>query len=387
MIAYVPNNSTDKPPGPDHPIWSLHDHSAWKSTSKFPIYAVPGMIGAEMMEQASLYSGNVSEVPYGENITALYNPDADDYVRLWTEIHVATTNTLPTIWTFILVCIGVLVFVVVSISGLMHCIQSRRRSSLQRRVISGEVNLEAMNIKRLIVPIEHIEKFPIFTYNYEPDLSSYPPSPTSPKVPARARTRTNSQGIDDAMRVGHTTIEKGLQSPGARSTITNMTATTQIDYQPTCAICLEDYQNRVTIIRELPCGHIFHPECIDEFLSENSSLCPQCKASMLPPGYCPKITNGMVRRERGVRRLRDRVTIEESDVESAHQPQRSGWKTSVKSKLFRPSKNPANAVTEMQPTRPAQSPTDETRTRMRNLAGAEFDQQSWDGRPQCKSGS
>lgn len=43
---------------------------------------------------------------------------------------------------------------------------------------------------------------------------------------------------------------------------------------------------------------------IDEFLGEVSSLCPICKASMLPRGYCPEITNETVRRERAIRRLR-----------------------------------------------------------------------------------
>jgi hypothetical protein len=62
------------------------------------------------------------------------------------------------------------------------------------------------------------------------------------------------------------------------------------------------------MVRELPCQHIFHPECVDAFLSTSSSLCPMCKKSALPRGYCPAIiTNAMVRRERVVRRIRERV--------------------------------------------------------------------------------
>jgi hypothetical protein len=71
-----------------------------------------------------------------------------------------------------------------------------------------------------------------------------------------------------------------------------------------CSICLNRFKNRVTVIREIRCGHIFHPDCIDEFLHQVTSLCPICKASMLPKGYCPKITNEMVRRELAIRRLR-----------------------------------------------------------------------------------
>lgn len=314
-ITYRPDNRSEKPPGVDDKQWDLHDSGAWKTSSKFPIYAVPGVMGSAMMEALSLYSGNVSSVPYGENITAMYSPDADDYVRIWSQIHLATSDTLPTLWVFVLVCIAVLLLVVAAISCLIHYIQRKRRASLQRRVISGEVNLEAMNIKRVTVPIEHIEKFPLFTYNYEPKSSVSLPWPTPP---ARGHVRSSSKGI------GETTVtistppvsEKAMASPAVTSSAAGLTAADKAtDPQPTCKICMDDFQNRVTIIRELPCGHIYHPECIDEFLSEQSSLCPQCKTLLLPKGYCPKITNAMVRRERAIRRLRGRVIVEDSDAE------------------------------------------------------------------------
>lgn len=381
FITYIPGNSTDKPPAVEDSVWSLYDRGAWRTESKFPVYAVSGSVGSSMMAQLALYSGDVNSVPYGENITALYSPSPDDYVRIWTEIHISTPNALPTIWVFILVCIAVLIGFVALVSCLMHCVQRRRRSSLQRRVMSGEVNLEAMNIKRVRVPIEHVDKFPLFTYNYEPKVMSPPASPTTP-CPAytAVHSRDTSRG-SDGFRSGTTAptmFEKALVSPTARSTVTGITNTsTSTDYQPRCNICLEDYENRISIIRELPCGHIYHPECIDEYLSENSSLCPQCKTSMLPKGYCPKITNAMVRRERAVRRLRGQVTIEEGEMASG-----KNWRTNMKRKLFRPSNRGADAVQTM-PTR--SSPTVETRMRMRSLAGVEPDDaQSLDGRPTWK---
>lgn len=380
FITYIPGNSTDKPPAAEDRAWSLHDHGAWRTESKFPIYAVSGAVGTSMMTQLGLYSGNVSSVPYGANITALYSPSADDYVRIWTAIRVSTPNTLPTIWVFILVCIAVLVGFVGMVSCLMHYVQRRRRSSLQRRVISGQVNLEAMNIKRVRVPMEHIEKFPLFTYNYEPKSSSPPASPMTP-CPAYTPMHTrDASKSSDGLRIA-TTIptfsEKSLASPTARSTVTGITnISTSTDYQPRCTICLEDFDNRVSIIRELPCGHIYHPECIDEFLSENSSLCPQCKASMLPEGFCPPITNAMVRRERAVRRLRGHVTVEDGEMVTVND-----WRTNIKKKLFRPSNNADSTIQDL-PARP--KPTAETRMRMRSLAGESDDAQSLDGGPTWK---
>ncbi|POS69903.1 hypothetical protein DHEL01_v211703 [Diaporthe helianthi] len=387
LITYRPDNSIGRPPPAEDEIWDLQDRDAWKSYSKFPIYAVSGAVGSSMMTQLSLYSGNVTSVPYGENISALYNPDDDDYVRIWSQIHVATTDSLPTIWIFILICVAALLAIVAGISCTMHYVQHKRRSSLQRRVMSGEVNLEAMNIKHVLVPIEHVEKFPLFTYNHEPNANSMPPSPTTPRAPARAHTRHDSLGIDET--IISTPVppysEKLLPSLTVKSTVTGITAaSTSTDYQPTCSICSQDYENRVTIIRELPCGHIFHPGCIDEFLSSHSSLCPHCKASMLPKGSCPKITNSMVRRERAIRKLRGRVIVDDSDVESGR-TRPDTWKSSVKRKLFRPNNNAANLVQRV-PARQAEGPTPEVRLRMRHLAGEEFhDGRSLNGQPKWKT--
>jgi len=46
-----------------------------------------------------------------------------------------------------------------------------------------------------------------------------------------------------------------------------------------CCICIEDFeQNESTKV--LPCGHGYHPACIDEWLTDHSDLCPMCKRSI-----------------------------------------------------------------------------------------------------------
>ena len=44
--------------------------------------------------------------------------------------------------------------------------------------------------------------------------------------------------------------------------------------EPTCAVCLEKLAVG-QFARQLPCRHVFHVECIDRWLTENSNLCPE----------------------------------------------------------------------------------------------------------------
>ncbi|KAI2630258.1 hypothetical protein GGS26DRAFT_558527 [Hypomontagnella submonticulosa] len=363
MLVYRPDGDTSQPPAADDLAWDLGDEGAWKTTTRYPVYAIPGASGNEMMRQLSLYSGDLSQVPFSDQIIATYSPNPADYVRVWTELTVATISTTLPLWAFILIILGVIVAVIGSTSLLMHFVQSRRRAALRRRVMRGDVNLEALGIKRLKVPMGHVQTFPLFTYNYDPPL---PSSPTSGKSPQTERRSS----------------EASRGPTGTRSEKND----SAIDYQPACLICLEDFESKKTIIRELPCGHIYHPDCIDEFLSQLSSLCPSCKTSMLPRGYCPEITNSMVRREFGTRRLRSRsvggVGIH-VDVERGRQ-RFSSWSSSMKKSIFRVSSPKRDEAFDLQeqPVRPSTVGT--TRERMQDLVPPIDETNSDDGRPQWK---
>lgn len=47
-------------------------------------------------------------------------------------------------------------------------------------------------------------------------------------------------------------------------------------YNDMCPVCIEDFTIK-SKVRELPCQHIFHPECIDSWLTTRASSCPMCK--------------------------------------------------------------------------------------------------------------
>ncbi|KYK56755.1 uncharacterized protein DCS_03761 [Drechmeria coniospora] len=341
FIFYKPNNSTNKPQEVDSPVWNLDDGGAWRKKNHFPIFAIPGLEGQKIVTQLSLYSGNVNQVPHGQEISQLYGSNPNDYVRVWTDLTLENQTNMPAVWAFVLIVIAALLSIITAVSLTMHFVQRRNRESLKRRVQTGEVDLEAMGIKRLTVPASHLKSLPLFTYNADPDHTNDPPTPDSAAAkPAPTTSRRKSRRSD--RKASNTSSDPTLlgssRSLRRMRNKRSMGDTTATNHQPDCQICLATFEHRVTIIRELPCGHIFHPACIDEFLTQNSSLCPMCKQCMLPRGYSPRITNGMVRRERAIRRLRERVDLEASSLESGETKLKL-WRN----RLFSPSGHGAGA--------------------------------------------
>lgn len=197
-------------------------------------------------------------------------------------------TSLPSLWVFLLIVLAVLLAVIAATSLAMHLIQRRRRRSLRRRIANGEVDLEALGIKRLTIPQPLLDKMPKYIYG----------------------TGAGERTLEEEKLAG--------DMPAFHNFNTSPLS------QPTCPICLEDFElasadNEGSTVRELPCHHIFHPECVDSFLRLNSSLCPMCKKSALPLGYCPQaVTSAMVRRERNVRRLRASADPSSSEMRGGH---------------------------------------------------------------------
>jgi hypothetical protein len=54
---------------------------------------------------------------------------------------------------------------------------------------------------------------------------------------------------------------------------THQHATPGLNRQETCAICGADFTLGEDV-RRLPCGHLFHPRCVDPWLLEHAATCP-----------------------------------------------------------------------------------------------------------------
>ncbi|KAF2148474.1 hypothetical protein K461DRAFT_262655 [Myriangium duriaei CBS 260.36] len=294
FIFFLPNRTAAAPPTVNDPAWSLGDGGHWKNDNQYPVYAITTDVGNTLMNELNLYSGNISSVPNGAMLETQWPKDG--FIRVAASINLNLTSGLPSLWIFLVIILAVLILVVGIISAIMHLVQRRRRHSLRRRVTNGEVDLETLGVKRVMVPKEVLEKMPVYVYEKTGSIA--------PAVTDDTSSNVNSLELPSKESDPTNAPKKATKANRSRT----LSSTLNHFDQPTCAICLDDFVPAESRVRQLPCNHIFHPECVDVFLTQNSSLCPLCKKTSLPAGFCPTtITNTMVRRERILRQARQRA--------------------------------------------------------------------------------
>ncbi|OGM49086.1 RING finger domain protein [Aspergillus bombycis] len=336
LVFFLPGSNNTKPPPAEHPTWSLKGGGDWKSRNILPVYAIPGPAGATLMNQLAWYSGNTSHAHNGHPASASVTGRPD--VRLLSLIDFERAQgKMPSLWGFILAILGTILVLSMIVLLCYQLVQKRRRERLQRRIESGEADMEMLGLHLMKVPQEILDTLPIYTY---PDWSALGDTPESndkcsvqsKEVPEcteeKEKTDTNPDAITadevrDDKKDSQEKEEPGdeqLSGDADNSPSTPSASQSQSSIntcpkgrppklkrlshsQTTCAICLEDFVPHKSTVRELTCNHIFHVECIDASLTRNSCLCPMCKKSVLPPGYYPvPITNRVVHRDFMMRR-------------------------------------------------------------------------------------
>ncbi|KAK1149544.1 hypothetical protein N8T08_005093 [Aspergillus melleus] len=326
LVFYIPGSNDTKPPTEDSSVWSLRDKE-WKRRNKYPVYAIPGPAGATIMRQLSYYSGNSSR-PYNESMEFLQEGQGE--TRLFALINLDRGGKkMPSLWGFILAIVGTVLVLSVILLLCYQIVQKRRRESLQRRIEAGEADIEHLGLHQLKVSQEVLDTFPVYAY---PDLEALSDSDTQSRLgddgsthqldkveeepentdtdsQTRIRTDPAVHNVQGRVEIGEKEVspnqEDDISSSSQHQTqITTPSPRNRFSHsQTTCAICLDDFVPNVAIVRELPCGHIFHVECIDTSLEQNSSLCPLCKKSVVPPGSYPvPVTNRMVHLDYMLRR-------------------------------------------------------------------------------------
>jgi hypothetical protein len=85
----------------------------------------------------------------------------------------------------------------------------------------------------------------------------------------------------------------------------------------TCAICMEDYEDGDDVITGKNCTHIFHRECILEWLGKASNeLCPVCREEMLTMEGMQKAAKKVLSEER-IAELKELTEAEEQASEES----------------------------------------------------------------------
>ncbi|KAK7205215.1 hypothetical protein BZA70DRAFT_279338 [Myxozyma melibiosi] len=265
---------------------SLISDTNMRSYSSLSVYYVTGKIGSELVEQLESYSGNLTDVPNGDKLKSDY--DSRDYVRVFVEIQSHGSHHLAALFIYIIVAVVAVLVLLAAASVIVHRVQAQRRKNLLRRLKNGEIDLAAVGIIRLTVPRGILDTFPTRLY-----------------VPTSGDSESDLQPE-----------ETNVTTKSAEMIVT--AAEVAGFHQQSCPICLEDFRVNESLVKQLPCEHIYHVSCIDDFLEHHSSVCPLCKQSVLPKGYIPptlQITNATVKRERLLRQDRERGLISDDTVE------------------------------------------------------------------------
>ncbi|KAK9237095.1 hypothetical protein V1525DRAFT_404942 [Lipomyces kononenkoae] len=292
--SFTSSNNSSAIPGPD---WIGNTNGL-----TYSVYYIDGDLGEQLVNYLSLYSGNMTGVPYGSELVQYF--DFRDYVRVGVEINnPSSSNNVPGLWVFLVIALSILLFAGFASWFVIHFLQYRNRRDLRRRIANGEVDLEALGVKRVTVPRWILDKIPVRVYVPADPANVRDLSEEKDDAPTQKPEVAISQLPDESPNTTTAVTSETLGSDGPSPSTTPL-STSEFS-QSTCPICLDDFVPNSTLVRELPCLHIYHLECIDAFLEHQSSLCPLCKQSTLPRGYIPstlRITNATVRRERRMRR-------------------------------------------------------------------------------------
>jgi hypothetical protein len=74
-------------------------------------------------------------------------------------------------------------------------------------------------------------------------------------------------------------IKSTSLSPRTKSNRTKAATTLQTTFKnkEDCAICFSKMLNIKTQVRLVPCGHRFHRDCINKFVTSGGKRCPNCR--------------------------------------------------------------------------------------------------------------
>jgi len=92
-----------------------------------------------------------------------------------------------------------------------------------------------------------------------------------------------------------------------------------------CSICLNSIR-KTRSVSELPCGHLFHKQCISKWEQQGKETCPLCRRNISNTMYRVTLTIENLRKNRistinlnfqDIRNILDRLQISDDDLDMA----------------------------------------------------------------------
>jgi RING finger protein 165 len=185
-----------------------------------------------------------------------------------------------TIWGVIL-CVAIIVIV----AAICFVHRSLRGQAIRRAL---EAQLPRYNISSGLGK-ETVESMPIITFN--PRIHSQKiPVPAPALMSLSEETKPLKRGPRLVALRSFFTIQN--ISCGSSGRNDGATIPPGDSTSAACSICTEDFIEGARL-RMLPCGHLYHPQCIDQWLTDRSRTCPLCRVNLgmkkPPPAFIENV--------------------------------------------------------------------------------------------------
>ncbi|TPX67670.1 hypothetical protein SpCBS45565_g03656 [Spizellomyces sp. 'palustris'] len=261
------------------------------SVANYPVYRIDAVTYGRIQDEV------IKSTPPGQIVRAILFPAA----------------LTPNIWQFVLIVVVVLLGVSFVTSVIMHFWLFRRRRLAEGHLGMGGAVDAPWEMRVHTLDMSVVQSFPTKVYdsaeaklekdnkrssrkaskvqitetqNSGEELAASPPPVDRPIKGTKVEDmRMDMPGgsmatlvDEDDNYIPHLSRNTSMRSIRTTASVRTVEGGVSAD---TCAICLDEYEDGV-ILRELSCKHLFHAECIDQWLTQQSSQCPMCKEDTTP---------------------------------------------------------------------------------------------------------